>query len=248
MRDTADRNLWVQRFHPSPEGKVRLICFPYAGGSATYYFPLSKSLAPKLEVHAVQYPGRQERRRERCIDSIKDLAAQIAEALYGSTDRPFALFGHSMGAIVAFETARHLQAAGRENPVKLFVSGRRAPSCRRLENIHRLDDNEIIAELLRIGITSPTLLEDEEIRAAILSAVRADYRAIETYEPESSPTLECATMVMFGDSDPQTSFAEALAWRNHCSGAFDIKVFPGDHFYLDSCQVEVADTIYNALI
>jgi surfactin synthase thioesterase subunit len=128
-----------------------------------------------------------------------------------------------MGAVVAFETARLLEMAGQRSPMRLFASGRRAPSCRRPDNIHLRDDAGIIAELLRMGATSPRLLEGEETRAAILSTVRADYRAIEIYVPETDASLGCPVTVLVGDADPQTTFEEASAWRDHCAGDFDIK-------------------------
>ncbi|WP_233219442.1 thioesterase II family protein [Micromonospora sp. RP3T] len=227
---------------------MSLFCFPYAGGSATYYFPLSQALAPEWEVFAVQYPGRQERHREKVIDTVPDLADRVAEALTDRTDRPFAFFGHSMGAVVAFETARRLQVAGRKSPAWLFASGRRAPSRRRAATVSRLDDAGLLAELLHLGATSPRLLADPEIRAAIVSTVRADYRAIETYEAEPGASVSCPVTVLVGDSDQQTSYEEALAWRDHCTGRFAIKVFSGGHFYLDNCRREVVDTIRDSLV
>ena len=103
---------WIRGFHPGADGAPRLVCFPHAGGSATFYFPLSRALAPSMEVLAVQYPGRQDRRAEPCIDSIDGLADEIVDALRPLTDRPMALFGHSMGAVLAYETARSWEALG----------------------------------------------------------------------------------------------------------------------------------------
>ncbi|MET7422810.1 alpha/beta fold hydrolase [Dactylosporangium sp. NPDC005555] len=246
-RDMAAKSMWIQRFHGAAEGGARLVCFPYAGGSATYYFPLSAALAPDVEVLAVQYPGRQERRRERRVDNVPDLAAGVADALLDHSDRPFAFFGHSMGAVVAFETARRLQSAGLRTPVHLFASGRRAPSCRRSDRIHQRDDAGIVAELLRMGATSPQLLQDEEVRASIVATVRADYRAIETYTAEPGATVRCPVTVLVGDADPQTSVDEAAAWRHHTAGPCDVKVFPGGHFYLNTARAEVIDTIRSTL-
>src|SRR5579863_2054960 len=110
MIDQASQ--WVRRFHPSPGSAIRLVCFPHVGGSATYYFPMSKALAPEIEVLALQYPGRQDRRMEKCIDNIPEMADRLYEILRGVVDPPFAFFGHSMGATLAFEVALRWQGHG----------------------------------------------------------------------------------------------------------------------------------------
>src|ERR1700712_4687720 len=115
---------WIRRFHESPGASARLVCFPHAGGAATYFYPLSRTLAPSIEALAVQYPGRQDRRAEPCVDDIHELADLVAPALLEWADRPLALFGHSMGATLAFEVAGRLEKAG-VRPAGLFVSGRR---------------------------------------------------------------------------------------------------------------------------
>lgn len=116
---------WFRNYGPAPDACVRLVCLPHAGGSASFYFPLARALSPKIEVLAVQYPGRQDRHAEPCVQNIEDMADRIAEALGPWTDRPYALFGHSMGAMVGFEVARRMEASGK-GPLELFVSGRQA--------------------------------------------------------------------------------------------------------------------------
>ncbi|WP_138796198.1 thioesterase II family protein, partial [Escherichia coli] len=138
--------------HPAAEPPTRLVCFPHAGGSAAYFHGVSRALSPAVDVLAVQYPGRQDRRHEPLIDSIDGLAARVREELAPWTDRPLALFGHSMGAMVAFEVALRLTADGAA-PSVLFASGRRAPSRYREESVHLHDDAGIMAELSRLDGT-----------------------------------------------------------------------------------------------
>src|SRR4051812_25453397 len=106
---TGSTNLWLRRFHPVSDPPIRLACLPHAGGSASFFLPVSKTFFPHCEVLAVQYPGRQDRRHEKCIDNVSELADLVAEQLLGLTDRPLAIFGHSMGATVAFEVALRLE-------------------------------------------------------------------------------------------------------------------------------------------
>ncbi|WP_435112226.1 thioesterase II family protein [Nocardiopsis synnemataformans] len=226
---------------------MRLLCFPHAGGSASSYFPLSKQLAPEVEVHAVQYPGRQDRRNEACVDDISELAERICEAVSLSPEKPTAFLGHSMGAILAYEVARRLQRRGEGVPVHLFVSGRRAPSRPRREEIHRRGDTGLITEIRRLGGTDQRFLDDDELRAIILPMLRADYTAIETYTWDPAPMLECPLTALVGDADPSTTVEEASAWREQTVSGFDIRVFPGGHFFLDANRSEVAATITSAL-
>jgi surfactin synthase thioesterase subunit/ferredoxin len=223
---------WVRRFTPAPDGAARLVCLPHAGGSASFFFPVSKALAPAVEVLAVQYPGRQDRRHEPAVDNIPDLADQILDALRHLDDRPLALFGHSMGAVLGYEVALRMRDAGLPSPVHLFVSGRRAPSRYRDERVHQLSDARIVSQLRTLSGTDTAMLADPEMLEMILPAVRSDHRAIETYRHDPDRKLDCPVTVLTGDSDPQVSMDEARAWDEHTTGPTDLQVFTGGHFFL----------------
>ncbi|MEU5687395.1 thioesterase II family protein [Streptomyces venezuelae] len=240
---------WIRRFRPRPEADVRLICFPHAGGSASYFHPLAQSptLLPDTEVLAVQYPGRQDRRRERLLDGVPEMADRIAEALLPFDDRPMAFFGHSMGAVLAFEVAQRLREGATGEPRALFVSGRRAPSVHRRGTVHLLNDADLVGELRRAGGTDPRFLDDEELLAEIIPVVRSDYRAVELYQWAPTSPLSCPVTALVGDRDPQAPVDEVEAWRQHTDGPFDLKVFSGGHFYLNTHQRGVADVISEAL-
>ncbi|CAM5737924.1 Thioesterase OS=Streptomyces tendae OX=1932 GN=GUR47_36995 PE=3 SV=1 [Streptomyces tendae] len=214
---------WLRLFHRAHTDAPRLVCFPHAGGAASFYFPLSAALAPGAEVLAVQYPGRQDRRGEPCVDSVPALADAVVRELRQWQDRPLALFGHSMGASVAFEVARRLEAEG-SVPTALFVSGRRSPRLVRDEGIHRADDDALIAHLARLSGTDARILGDPELLELILPAMRADYRAAETYRWTPGPPLRCPLSVLTGDDDPQFSPAEARDWATHTTGAHQLTV------------------------
>jgi pyochelin biosynthesis protein PchC len=243
----TSRDAWIRRFASSRENAVRLICFPHAGGSATYYAWLSRSLAPEIELLAIQYPGRQDRRLEKCVDNITELSDRIFETLGPWTNRPYAFFGHSMGAIVAFEVARRFQATMNTGPLRLFASGRRAPSRQRNGNVHQRDDRGLIAELRRVGATDDRVLADQELLATILPVTRADYKAIETYACAPGSVVDCPVTALVGDADPQTTIEEASAWAEHCTEEFDLRIFPGGHFFFNERQTEITELISASL-
>ena len=227
----VDRDLWCRRYRPADNGADQLVCFPHAGGSASFYLPVSVALSPAVDVVAIQYPGRQDRRHEPPIDDIALLADRVHAVLSASGDQPVTFFGHSMGAIVAFEVARRLEAEGRA-PVRIFASGRRAPSTYRNETIHLRDDEGILAEVRSMNGTGAALMQEEEIMRAALPALRADYRATETYTCAPGATVTCPISVLVGEDDPKVTSDEASAWARCTVGAFDLHVFAGGHFYL----------------
>lgn len=240
MEVQANTGLWIRRFHNANDGGNRLVCFPHAGGSASFFFPLSAALSPEVDVLAVQYPGRQDRRHEEPIEDVHVLADRIADALRPRLAGPVVFFGHSMGAVAAYEVARRLSRDRPGVPARLVVSGRRAPSRRRDDRVPALNDLGVIEGLEHLGGTSRELFADEDMRRIVLRAVRGDYRAIEGYGHEPGQALRCPVTVFTGDRDPQVTYEEARAWRDHTSGPFDLHVFEGGHFYLSDRLSEVA--------
>ncbi|MFG3207860.1 thioesterase II family protein [Streptomyces sp. NPDC048192] len=238
----AGTGAWVRRFQPAPDAPHRLVCFPHAGGSASYYVPFTRALAPGVDVLAIQYPGRQDRRGEPCVDSVHGLADALVEELRGWFDRPVSFFGHSMGASVAYEVARRFERRGQVLH-GLFVSGRRGPSTVRDERAHLLDDEGLIEEITRLSGTEAQVLGDPDIMRMVLPSLRADYRAAETYRHTPGPPLSCPLTVLTGDDDPGVTPDEARAWAEHSAGPFELKVFTGGHFYLEEQAPAVLSTL-----
>ncbi|GAA2011247.1 alpha/beta fold hydrolase [Catenulispora yoronensis] len=247
---------WLRCFHDSEPGAPRLVCLPHAGGSASYFFPLSRRLAPSVGTFAVQYPGRQDRRAQDPITTIAGLADGVVAALAdeGGVGGPLILFGHSLGAVVGFEVVRRLEqgaasgSASVPKPAALIVSGRRAPSRQVSENVHLRDNDGVLTELARLGGTDGGLLGDEDLVKMILPALRADYRALADYaaaggSPEVVGTVACPIVAMVGDADPVTPVDDALAWSEFTAGGFESEVFPGGHFYLSEHQERVTDAV-----
>ena len=160
---------------------------------------------------------------------------------------PTALFGHSMGASLAFELARLIEAETGETPAHLFASGRRAPSAHRAETVHLLDDRGLLADVRKLSGTDMAVLGDEDMLRAALPAIRSDYRAAETYAYRPGPPLRCPITVFTGDDDPKTTVEEARAWSTHTTGPFDLQVFPGGHFFLTLHQKAILRRISEVL-
>lgn len=244
---SAQFTTWIRRFHPAAADSLPLVCLPHAGGSASFFFPLSRALAPAIEVLAIQYPGRQDRRHEPNIDSLPELADLIVAALRHTDDRPTALFGHSMGAVLAYEIALRLPAAGLPAPSRLFVSGRRAPSRHRDDRVHLMSDRDLLAELRHLNGTEMAPLADPDILEMIMPAMRSDYRAVETYRHDPGRVLTCPVTVLIGDRDPLVTVDEARAWERHTTGPTDLCVLPGGHFYLVEQSAQFIDHIRRPL-
>lgn len=236
-----EQSKWIRRYRSAPEAAVQLVCLPHAGGTASYYRPMATRLFPAVDVLTVQYPGRQDRVREPCIDDFTELADRTFDAVRPALDRPVALFGHSMGALLAFEVAKRLEADGIV-PLALFASGRRPPGWPHREPPHTATDEELIAEIATLDGTEQRLLENEDIRELFLPALRGDYQALSTYRLHGA-RLTCPVVSLTGDNDERVSVDDAAAWAEHTTGPFDRHVFPGGHFYLTGQWDDVAAAI-----
>lgn len=247
MTQSAVRtNDWIRSYHPAPQARIRLLCLPHAGGSASFFFPVSRALSPRIEVLAVQYPGRQDRRHEPCIDDIRTMADRLLPELDGYLDKPLALFGHSMGATLAYELAQRLAGQGIV-PEMLFASGRRAPSSFRDERAHLLDDDRLIADMKRLSGTGSQVLADDEFMRAILPAIRSDYRAAESYRYQPAPPLDCPIIALTGTEDAQVTVEEAGSWQVHTTATFQLDTYDGGHFFINNHAPAVLARIDEAL-
>ncbi|KUJ63966.1 peptide biosynthesis thioesterase [Streptomyces albus subsp. albus] len=235
MTPHISESRWIRTFHAKEHGAARLACFPHAGGSAHAFIPLSAALPDDIELLAVQYPGRHERRAEPCAEDIGRLAEGAARALAAYTDGPLFLLGHSMGAVVAFEAARLLAEQGAVT--RLFASAARAPAQDWEErDLDACTDHEIIAELRRLGGVPEPLLQDEDTVREVLRLLRADHRSLRRYRCPADAVLAIPITVLLGDTDPKNSVEQVREWAGHSSGGFGIDVLPGGHFALTDRQ------------
>ncbi|RZS45021.1 pyochelin biosynthetic protein PchC [Herbihabitans rhizosphaerae] len=230
-----------------PGARLRLFCFPHAGGSASSFRTWPELLPADIETHAVQYPGRENRMRDPLVHRMDDLIAEIVDAVIALDDLPFAFFGHSMGAAVAYETAVALRDRGARRPVHLFASAREAPHLARGGDVHLRDEDGICAEIGRLGGTAGEVLKQRELRDLIVPVVRNDYRLIETYLPTIGPPLDHPVTVLRGDVDPEVTEDEALGWKTVAGDRFEVVVFAGDHFFLVPARENVVELVRREL-
>ncbi|WP_269854828.1 thioesterase II family protein [Streptomyces sp. RPT161] len=242
---TAER--WLRRPHPLPNAALRLVCLPHAGGSTGLYREWSALLPPRVELLLACPPGREDRLDDPIPADLPGLVSGLATAVAPLLDRPWAVFGHSMGAAVGHELVSHLLRQGHPAPVHLFVSAREAPQHHRRGTIHLLDDNALCAELARLGGTDAALLAMPELRQLVLPAIRGDYRLIENYDPQPVGLLPCPVTALIGADDTELTAEEADGWRDWTSAPFELLTFPGGHFYLSERPREVIAAIRRQL-
>lgn len=238
-------NPWVgDGRHGAPDAPERLFCFPHAGGGPAIFRPWCKALAPEIDVRPVQLPGRESRLDEQPYRRIDQLLEPLCAALEPYLDRPYVLFGHSMGSLVAYEVARRFSSGSHPAPACLVVSGRRGPrvpSNRPI--IHGLPDAQFLAEVVRLGGMPQEILDQQDLVEMVLPVLRADYELSEMYQPLTGGGLTCPIAAYMGTADPEVHLSGLHGWGCETTGELTVRVFPGDHFYLKGERPDVLRAI-----
>lgn len=231
-------NGWGVCAQPHPQATSRLFCFPYAGGSASAFHAWAEQLPATIELWAIQLAGRENRWQEPAYTNMDALLPDLAHALQPALDRPYAFFGHSLGALLAYELARLLRRQGDGLPTHLFVSGHRAPHLPRTHKpIHDLPLPAFKEEILRLNGTPAEILENDELMALLLDMLRADFTLAETYTYTAAAPLPCPIVAFGGLEDELAPPAKIQAWARETVDEFSYHLLPGDHFFLHrSCS------------
>ncbi|MET8017462.1 thioesterase II family protein [Streptomyces decoyicus] len=239
---------WLRTFQPVASPRLRLVCFPHAGGSASFFRTWPQQLPADWEVSAVRYPGREERIAEPCLTSMAELAGGIADGLAPHMTPHTVFFGHSMGASVAHEVAALLAARGVAGPAALLVSGRAAPHRLRRLSTDELTDEDLLATVTRLGGPGAEVLGDPELRDLVLPPIRADYGLLEAYVAgPKAPAVDLPVVAYFGTEDPGPTPDDVRAWSELTSVRCDARAFPGGHFYLVPHEAELVRDIRERL-
>ncbi|MBT5902108.1 MAG: thioesterase [Opitutaceae bacterium] len=223
---------------------------PYAGGGAAAWYPWASHVGPVAELVAIRLPARESRLAEPAATDLLTLSRDLATAIAPHTGEPYALGGHSMGALLAFEVARELRRRRSPPPVALIASGARAPDCPRTEpDLHHLPDDDFIREVdQRYQGIPPALLANREFLDLFLPALRGDLTAFETYRHHTEPPLDFPLLSLLGDRDPRVSPDQAQAWRTHTTSDFMSATFPAGHFFLPQQIAAVTGKIREFLV
>ncbi|GIH80822.1 thioesterase II family protein [Planobispora longispora] len=238
------RNPWLARLRPSGDAAVRLICLPHAGGGAATFREWADDLPPGVDLCAVRLPARESRLREppytRMTDLVPVLADGLADGPDGAFDRPYALLGYCSGALVAYELAAYLIAAGRRPPELLAVCAFPAPALVEPTEVHRLPSDLLARHLRGLGIIPDAILADRDLFAMFEPGVRADYEVMETWRHGPRGPLPVPITVIGADADPSVTVEELRAWRADTTGRFTLRVYPGDHGFFTADRRDIA--------
>lgn len=248
MSSTRVTNPWVLMRTVNPHARMNLICFPYAGGGAQLFNSWHGAFA-EAQVCAVQYPGRGSRVREQAFTDCREMVQALVPHLLPFLNKPFAFFGHSMGAIIAYEVARNVQEQHGLKLDRLIVSGRRAPQIPATEpTTYNLPDPEFIEELRRLNGTPQQVLDHPELMQLMLGIIRADFTLTQTYRWVPGPKLSCPFSVFGGFDDADVTRAHLEAWCALTSAGCSLKMLEGDHFFLQTNEKMLLRAINEQLV
>jgi medium-chain acyl-[acyl-carrier-protein] hydrolase len=237
---TAPRGAWVKRSASAATPWARLFCFPHAGGGASSFNGWRKLLPAGIELAAIQLPGREDRQAETPVTDIGDLIAALLPHMEPLTGLPFLLYGHSLGAIVAFDLLREMRRHRLPMPCALLVSGRRAPQLPLSHKAHGLGPDEELADYLRLmGATPGEILDRPHWRDRLFPTIRADLNISDLYEYAGEPPFDCPIHCFAGRDDPLVSHEECRAWAAQTAAGFALTELSGGHFFAASEQAVI---------
>ena len=247
MSESTIEHEWVRLRPRSTRPRVRLFCLPYAGSGSAVFHTWPEHAAPDLEICPIQLPGREASLGHPAFRRLSDLVDALIPALAPFLNAPFAFFGHSMGALIAFESIRGLRRRGMPGPLKFFASGHRAPHLpNRQPQIHDIPREKFVREIEKLDGTPDTILNSTHLDA-FLSVLRADFALCETYTYTVEPRLECPITALGGLYDYRLAWDELDAWRAQTTRRFNLRMFPGNHFYLHGARADLLDLIETEL-
>jgi medium-chain acyl-[acyl-carrier-protein] hydrolase len=238
MAKTTDA--WFHTGRTRSQVELKMFCFPYAGGTALIFKQWAEFLPPTVQVISVELPGRGARLREPPFVSLPALIDELKEVIWPLLDKPYVFFGHSMGAIIAFELARSLRRKHGHEPQALFVAGRRAPQIPSSEPLtYNLPHDEFMKELIKLDGTPKEVIEHAELMELMIPLLRADFQLVQTYEYIAETPLRCPITVYGGLQDVETPRDKLLPWEEQTSSRFASHALPGDHFFIRSSQSQL---------
>jgi surfactin synthase thioesterase subunit len=239
-------DLWVTRPVPRPNAAFRLFCFPYAGAGAAAYRQWADALPARtdVEVLPIRLPGRENRLAEPPETRIAELADGVEPWL----DRPYGLYGHSVGARIAFDLARELRRRGRRPAEVLCVSGCPAPQLPIASpEDSMMDDHAFLRRVMDLGGMPHAVLENDELRDLVMPALRADFAYVDKYQYQAEDPLDIPIFALGGDHDPEAPVETVYAWQTQTSAGFRCAILTGDHFFIHRCESRVLELLAQSI-
>jgi len=240
---TSDQS-WYLEYKKNHHATIRLFCFHHSGGSASGYYPWIDHLSPHIEMITIQLPGRENRFGEPLNNNLKDIVAELSKRFVDYKDKPFILFGHSLGALMSFEFAKSIKQLYSIFPSHMIISATKAPHLPfRMKHLSQLD-NQALKEHLKIynGIDE-RILEDDELLDLFLPIIKSDFSICESYHFLESKPFPCDILALSGDQDETVTPEEILAWKKYTEGKFEHLSFPGKHFFIKDHQKKILEII-----
>ncbi|NHZ36780.1 thioesterase II family protein [Massilia rubra] len=222
---------WLSAYEARAAARLRLFCFPFAGGSASAYRSWSAGLPPEIEVCAVQLPGRESRYSEPLFHRVEELVPVLADALRPMFDMPFAFYGHSLGSLIAFELAHELRSRGEAIPACLFVGAHQGPKHPHGPAVSRLSEPDLLAHVEEMN-QDAKLSENPSLWKLVMPILRADLSLCDHYQYRPRPKLSCAITVFGGAQDTSITLPTLEAWAEETDGPCSTHILPGGHFFL----------------
>lgn len=244
MNNRSQNNLSLAIPRPNPQANMRLFCLPHAGGTSTAFREWADWLPGVIELCIVEIPGHGYRLNEALIHRLPPLVQQVAQDIQPYLDKPFAIFGHSMGNLLGFELSHYLQNYYQKTPIHLFLSGRGAPHLpSREEPIHQLPEDQFIHKITEYNGTPKEVIQHKELMDLMLPILRTDFEVCETYQFSPKPPFNFPLTIFGGLSDQGASKPDLQEWNRYTNSSFSLRMFPGDHFFIFSAQKQLLQAI-----
>ncbi len=247
MQHAVINQSWFRPFKKPSATRLRLFCFPYGGSGPAVFRNWPGHMPQEVEVIGILYPGREARISEPLIPNIKQMSQSLMASILPRLDKPFAFFGHSMGALIAYELASQLGAEHGQAPEHLFVSGAYAPHVSDPDPIHQLPERQFLAALVELNGMPQEVLENKELLEYALPVIRSDFFACADYRNQQGLQVRCPITAYCGDQDTRVPVADVEQWRQYTQADFDLRVLPGDHFFLHSHEQRMLAEIQQKL-
>lgn len=248
MTVPSSKSVWFSNYRPNPRAQLRLFCLPYAGGGASLFRKWSELLSPAIEVLPIQLPGRENRLSQVPFSQMQLLLAALEQELLPYLEKPYALFGYSMGALLSFELARSLRRHGLPEPAHLCIAAHRAPQLsNRFPPIHHLPEGEFLKTIGGLAGTPEEMLHNPEVMEVYLPILRADFALCENYVYSDEAPLQALISALGGVTDDKVTRKELEAWKIQTRGQFLLQMIPGNHFFLHTGEAQVMYTLSRIL-